>query len=259
MWNHVEYGEGRPLVLLHGFGMSHKAWKAVIPLLAPTRRVIAFDTAGFGESPELAAEIEPTIANLTVALRQQLIALGIDEPVDIVGNSMGGWIALEAARLGFARSVVAISPAGLWLTPPKHIMPIFFGLRRTARMLPRVTAWVMKNDVLRELFLAVPISNGARHMPVEDAIAAANDFAHAPGFERTFSSTLRFKDGESIAASVPITIAFGTKDWLLTRNTAQRREVLPKHIQWLTPKDWGHVPMWKDPEGVSALILNHTV
>ena len=40
--------------------------------------------------------------------------MGIELPVDIAGNSLGGSMALEAARRGIARSVVAISPAGLW-------------------------------------------------------------------------------------------------------------------------------------------------
>lgn len=258
MWNRLECGEGRPLVLLHGIGMSHKAWKPIIPLLAATRRVIAFDIAGFGDSPELAADIQPTVVNLAQALGRELKSMGIDQPVDIAGNSMGGWIALEAARIGLARSVVAISPAGLWLTPPKHIMPIFFGLRRTAQILPRMTSLLMKSSILREVFLAVPISNGARNIPYEDAMAATRDFAGAPGFEKTFSSTSRFSDGQSIPVSIPVTIAFGTKDWLLTRHTSQLKDDLPKHGTWLEPQGWGHVPMWKDPEGVVSLILNHT-
>jgi pimeloyl-ACP methyl ester carboxylesterase len=46
MWHYCETGSGPPLILLHGIGMSHAAWSAVIPRLRPMRRVIAFDIAG---------------------------------------------------------------------------------------------------------------------------------------------------------------------------------------------------------------------
>lgn len=93
MWNKLDIGSGRPLILLHGIGMSHKAWNPIIPILSQSRRVIAFDIAGFGDSPKFDLNLEPTIENLVKALAEQLHEIGIDEPVDIVGNSMGdGWL-----------------------------------------------------------------------------------------------------------------------------------------------------------------------
>src|SRR5262245_52276572 len=109
-WHHNETGTGRPLILLHGIGMSRAAWSAVTPYLRSTRRVIAFDIAGFGATPPLPRGTHPTLANLVTALMQSLAQLGIDTPVDIAGNSLGGSLALEAARRGVARSAVAIAP-----------------------------------------------------------------------------------------------------------------------------------------------------
>jgi pimeloyl-ACP methyl ester carboxylesterase len=117
MWHFIEQGQGRPLVLLHGIGMSNAAWKPVLSKLAESRRVIVFDIAGFGRSPLLPQSTPPTIINLVLELGNVLRKMGIDEPVDIAGNSLGAWMALEAARLGMARSVVAISPGGLWQKP----------------------------------------------------------------------------------------------------------------------------------------------
>jgi hypothetical protein len=85
-----------------------------MPFLCPTRRVIAFDTAGFGSTAPLPRGILPTIPNLVEYLDRSISGIGIRVPVDIAGNSLGGSMALEAARRGIARSVVAISPAGLW-------------------------------------------------------------------------------------------------------------------------------------------------
>src|SRR5690349_3737798 len=56
-WHHVERGRGRPLVLLHGIGMSHAAWTPVMGRLARERRVIAVDLAGFGRSAPLPDDV----------------------------------------------------------------------------------------------------------------------------------------------------------------------------------------------------------
>lgn len=256
MWYFVEKGQGRPLVLLHGIGMSHQAWQPVMDILAAHRRVIAFDVAGFGRSPILANGTAPTTINLAIQLSKMLKDLAIDEPVDIAGNSMGGWIALEAARLGLARSVVAISPAGLWQTRPLHAKYVFFGLRRMAHLFPSLTKHSLKIGLLRELMMAVPLSVGGRHIPAETALALTMDFVNAQGFEQTFAHSTRFTDGQDIQC--PVTVAFGTHDWLLTKDCRQTQE-LPKHFRWLEPQGWGHVPMWKDPQGVAELILDGSI
>lgn len=255
MWHHLDEGQGRPLVLLHGIGMSSRAWAPVLPRLAAWRRVLAFDVAGFGRSPLLPAHRPPTAINLVLALREVLKELGIAEPVDVVGNSMGGWMALEAARLGMARSVVAISPAGLWNQPPTHARHLFFTMRRVTRVAPGLVKAMLSVPWLRELLLAMPVSTGSRHMPADEAFAAALEFARAPGFDATFAQATRFEGGQGI--EVPVTVAFGTHDWLLPAQARQRVE-LPALTRWVEPRGWGHVPMWKDPQGVVQLILEGT-
>ena len=255
MWHFHQQGQGRPLVLLHGIGMSHKAWSPVFDLLAAQRKVIAFDVAGFGNSPILSHGIAPTTANFARQLGEELKRLGVTEPVDIVGNSMGGWMALEAARLGLARSVVAISPAGLWQQAPARAKYIFFGLRHLAGNFPQLTKKSLEFKIVRELFMAVPLSIGGRHIPANIAFDLTMDFVNAQGFEETFAHSTRFQDGKLI--NVPITIAFGQHDWLLNAKCRQKEE-LPSHVQWLEPVGWGHVPMWKDPHGVAQLILQRT-
>ena len=53
-----------PLILLHGIGMSHFAWKTIIDNLANERRVLPFDIPGFGITPPVPDNIQPTAANL---------------------------------------------------------------------------------------------------------------------------------------------------------------------------------------------------
>jgi pimeloyl-ACP methyl ester carboxylesterase len=90
-------------------------------------------------------------------------------------------------------------------------------------------------------------------MPARDAITAVNDLAAATGFEDTFASTTPPFSGRDIA--VPLTVAFGNRDWVLLKGSRQR-EALPPHAKLITMRNWGHVPMWIDPVGVSRLILD---
>src|SRR5262245_28022569 len=130
MWHYSETGSGRPLVLLNGIGMSHMVWDGLMRYLSSTRRVIAFDIAGFGSSPPLPKGMLPTISNLLEGLTRSIHQIGIEFPVDVAGNSLGGYMALEAASRGIARSVVAISPAGLWREhEASHVKYVFRSLR----------------------------------------------------------------------------------------------------------------------------------
>ena len=255
-WHFEATGSGPPLILLHGLGMSHAAWNAVTPYLCGTRRVIAFDIAGFGLTPPLSKGTDPTVANLVDSLERAIHDLAIGVPVDIVGNSLGGTLALEAARRGIARSVVAISPAGLWREhPPRHLRHVFRGLRFMTTNFAGPVKAAMRVPWLRELFLAVPISIGSSRMPVRDARRAIDDLAGSPAFEETFEHTRAPFSGRRI--TVPVTVAFGDRDWILPKGSWFRTE-LPAHTTWIDKPRWGHVPMWVDPAGVAQLILEGT-
>jgi pimeloyl-ACP methyl ester carboxylesterase len=253
-WHYGEAGAGAPLVLLHGLGMSHAAWRAVIPHLRGMRRVIAFDIAGFGSTPALPEGTVPSVPNLVDGLEGSLRKIGIDLPVDIAGNSLGGYMALEAAKRGIARSVVAISPAGLWREhPPGHLKYVFRALRYTAQRFPEIAKRAMFVPLLREIALAVPLSVGSRRMPARDAVRTIRDLASSKAFEATFENTRAPFSGRGI--TVPVTVAFGGRDYILPRRSRVRGG-LPMNTRWAEMPNWGHVPMWVDPEGVAQLILD---
>ncbi|MDI1301127.1 MAG: alpha/beta hydrolase [bacterium] len=256
-WNYIEQGSGRPLVLLHGIGMSAAAWKTVMPRLARERRVIAVDVAGFGRTPPLANGVPPTGANLATALGDTLRELGIDTPVDIAGNSMGGFIALEAAKQGLARSVVGISPGGLWKAEgiSLHTATALRLTRWAAINIPGVAHQAMQFAALRSLIMALPVSVSSWKMPAADAVQCTKVFAAATAFDETLHHASHFSGGTNLR--IPVTVAFGSRDWLLTAS-AQHRDELPAHTRWIKPRGWGHVPMWDDPAGVATLILEGT-
>ncbi len=109
--HYVSRGEGPPVVLLHGVGGLHAAWRPQLDALAESYRVVAWDMPGYcGEDID-----EPmTFAGLAAALGALLDELG-GGPVHLVGHSMGGMVAQEFAVGGQDRlaslTLLATSPA----------------------------------------------------------------------------------------------------------------------------------------------------
>ncbi|WP_432838299.1 alpha/beta fold hydrolase [Dactylosporangium sp. CA-092794] len=110
-----------PLLLLHGSGPGVTAtanWRAVIPALARTRRVIAPDQLGFGGTAT-GEDRQFGRAAWTGHAEALLDTLGVGT-VDVIGNSMGGAIALSLAlaRPTGVRRVVLMGPMGVAMTLP---------------------------------------------------------------------------------------------------------------------------------------------
>ena len=101
------------MLLIHGTGVNLRFWHPVVGRLAAHVTVIAVDLPGFGLTPPLRSGVPPTPAGFARVLADFLRELGCDG-AHVVGNSVGGWTALEMAKRGAARSVVALSSAGLW-------------------------------------------------------------------------------------------------------------------------------------------------
>ena len=88
-------GQGKPLLMVHGLGGNALNWMAVGPALAERYHAIAIDLAGFGQTP---LYHRSATVGANAELVNAFIEKVIDEPVVLMGNSMGGHIAvLEAA------------------------------------------------------------------------------------------------------------------------------------------------------------------
>ncbi|MFU1793960.1 alpha/beta fold hydrolase [Paenibacillus azoreducens] len=91
----IEFGSGRPVVLLHGISNSGRAWAPQItPLVEAGFRVIVPDHAGHGASAKLDHPLG--VSDLAADVVALLDHLSI-EAADIIGLSMGGMVALEIA------------------------------------------------------------------------------------------------------------------------------------------------------------------
>jgi pimeloyl-ACP methyl ester carboxylesterase len=185
-------GSGEPLLLVHGLGTSRDDFDRVRPLLEQRFDVIAVDLPGQGQTP--AVHARPTIDALSDALEADLDARGLRQ-VHMLGNSLGARLALELARRGRARSVVAIAPSGLSIPPERVFQVSAMALTSLAiRALRPVIPAISKHRAGRIALLA-----GLRARPWQataDEAQALIDGFGAPDFWRLLCW--------AIAADVPV-------------------------------------------------------
>lgn len=247
-------GQGEPLVLLHGLGSSRAAWAAIVPALADRFDVIAVDLPGFGTSAPLPADVEPSPAELAAAVAGTLEALAIDRP-HLVGNSLGGWVAMEMAKTRAVRSVTLLSPAGLWRRGTPLYCRVSLRLSRwLARHAGRALSRIVATRPGRLLVLGQMLAHPVR-LPAAQARSALQALGACPGFGATLKATARrrLRDAQQVAA--PVTVAFGSRDVVLLRHQSRDLGELPPGTRSSTLPGCGHLPMSDDPAGVSDLII----
>lgn len=255
--SHDRRGSGEPLLLIHGIGLHWQAWWPVLDrLTAAGFETVAIDAPGFGGSSPLAPGQQPTIYALAHAVAEFLDELGLRQ-AHMVGNSMGGAIALELARAGRASSVTAISPAGLWT--PKERTFCQVSLMSTLRALNKFPGAVSiaTSNALGRTLLASQLTGRPWRWPAQHMREAIGAVTQAQGFVGTLAAfdSYVLADAKQIS-NVPVTIAWGTRDRLLIPRQARRaRRLLPwaEHV-WLHGA--GHVPMWDDPQLVASTIID---
>lgn len=90
-----ERGQGKPVLLIHGFGANAYTWRHMVPALAQTHRVITLDLKGFGQSDK------PLDENYSVLDQAALVSEFIErknlKDLTLVGHSLGGGVALALA------------------------------------------------------------------------------------------------------------------------------------------------------------------
>jgi pimeloyl-ACP methyl ester carboxylesterase len=149
-----EGGEGPPLLLVHGFGGAAWNFSELAPLL-PGRRLIVPDLPGHGGSSPLPA---PTLTGFADAL-----AAILEGPVDVLGHSMGGVVALRLAERhpSLVRRIVLAAAAGISSsTRLAEITLALAGLVQPGKIAGRRVGLVARSRWLRNLvFGGFEVSN----------------------------------------------------------------------------------------------------
>ncbi len=253
-------GRGTPLVCLHGFTDTWRTWELVLPTLKGRHDVLAPTLPGHAGGPAL--DGEPNEGTLADALEAMMDEAGI-ETAHVVGNSLGGYLALQLAERGRARSVIALAPAGGWAAGDDSFRDTLAYFTSTQELLKVAAVHadriVASAEGRRQATLMV--TERYEHLP-PDLIAhqirgAANCEAVGPliEFAEREGWTL-----ERERITCPVRIVWGTTDRLLKWPAATRRF----REDWVPEADWvkldgvGHCIQLDVPGETTELILEFT-
>jgi pimeloyl-ACP methyl ester carboxylesterase len=243
-----DVGSGPVLLLVHGFPLDHTMWREQIEYFSPSRRVLAPDLRGFGNSSPTEGTV--TMRQFADDLAALLDTLRIAEPVDFCGLSMGGYIAwpffqhyrdkvrslilcdTRAAadnpearenRLGLATKVLQCGPGFIAETMPDKL---FAGSTRDSNP-----------DLVREVQDVIRSGNG------QGIAAASRGMAERPDV----TSLLPTID-------VPTLVIVGEEDPISTRDEMQGIARAIPGAEFVPVRDAGHMAPLEQPAIVNAAI-----
>ena len=250
---------GEPLVLIHGFSATRGVWDPLMESLQRDHEVLAVNLAGHVGGAEIPEGTDVSVGGLVEAVEHDMDAAGF-QTAHVVGNSLGGWISLELAKRGRARSVVAIAPAGGWeqgTRDEQRLRALFTRSHKlSSRMLPRVERW-MRRPRLRRLLLSQIAARGDRIPAAAAAQMVRNSVECSVYFELMEAITRDGPPKSFDGVSVPVLLVWGTRDRILPpkRYSERLRRMLP-NAEWVELKGLGHMPMSDDPELVGRTIAS---
>jgi pimeloyl-ACP methyl ester carboxylesterase len=253
-------GSGPPLVLLHGFSDTWRVWELVLPALERRHDVLALTLAGHAGGPPVEGDV--SAGALADAVERAMDEAGF-ATAQLVGNSLGGYLALQLAARGRADTVVALAPAGGWARGDDSRRDL---LRFQAELLDQVKAAAPHAEAV----LATPagrrratasIAVSFEHIPAEllahQLRGAAGCTAGLAMLDQAARETW---DVDAERITCPVRVVWGTADRLLPWPSAAARfrtDWLP-HADWVELDGVGHAPQLDVPLETAQLILGFT-
>ncbi len=229
---------GPRLVLLHGLAADAQSWSVLATRLARTgRRLTAIDLPGHGATTLPATGLDDAAA----AVAGFLETLG-DEPVELVGHSLGGAIACRAARRvpSRVRRLTLLAPAGL-----DRAIDVDF-----IRGIVRARTGGTLQHLLRRLTVRAPAMTPAQLEALAAELsqgrlaAIADALVDEGGQQIDITADLR-------ALSLPVRIVWGVQDRIIPwTHVAYAGSTCAVHLI----QDAGHAPHWDQPAEVAALF-----
>jgi len=200
--------------------------------------------------------VPPSLDALADGIEAELDRAGFSA-VHIAGNSLGGWIAIELARRGRARSLVLLSPAGACRSQ-RRLAATASAIRLSVKGLSRVSQHadtIASRPLLRWLLLSSQVAHPSRARP-EWLAASIRAAAVAPAVDELLRDLPR-RQVEPLSAgqTYPIRVAWPEHDRVLPFEHfgAPMLEQIPDADLVRIP-DVGHVPMSDDPAAIAKLI-----
>jgi pimeloyl-ACP methyl ester carboxylesterase len=237
--HYFEVGQGPTVILLHGMGGSKEQWFANIGALASKYHVYAIDQIGFGQSDK--PLLDYRIATFTDFLYGFMQAEKIAKAT-MVGNSFGGWIALDFAvqHPEMVDKLVLVDAAGLpWQGPLPDLNPSTIAGWRTLIELVFYDKKMVSDEGVMQAF--------TQHMRNNDGYTIQRTVAN-------FAQP-QFEDGKLASIHAATLVAWGRQDELIPLASGEKLRDGIAGAKLRVFEHCGHVPqIEKSAEFNQALL-----
>jgi pimeloyl-ACP methyl ester carboxylesterase len=252
-------GQGSPLVCLHGFTDTWRTWELVLPMLERRHEVLAPALPGHAGGPPLPEALDDHA--LVSGVERVMDGAGWDT-AHVVGNSLGGWVALQLAARGRARTVVALAPAGGWAQDDPMVEERFDHFTRMRQLVQGAAPYadrIVSTPEGRRRATEYTTVN-FEHIPHDLLAHQIRGVAGCDGAEALIAWARQV--GYPLQAEridCPVRIIWGTEDKLLPWPAAavRYRESLAD-ADWIELPGVGHSPQLDSPAQTAELILEFT-
>jgi pimeloyl-ACP methyl ester carboxylesterase len=243
-----EQGDSRPLVFVHGLSGQWQNWLENIPRFAQQRRVVALDLPGFGTTPMPAEPITIDYYGRVVAELCERLELA---PAVLVGNSMGGYVAAEAAidAPEAVERLMLVSAAGI----SQRDVPLERALR-AGKILGLATRAStaqrrrhMARPALRHWILSTVVRHPTRLAP-DIAFEGLVKGSGKPGFLDALAACIDYDFRDRLPEiACPTLVVWGRDDAIIPVADADTYVELIAGARKLIFEDTGHVAMVERP------------
>lgn len=254
--NYVEIGEGEPILFVHGLSGCWQNWLENLPHCGRERRAIAIDLPGFGASPMPRWEIDiPAYGRL---LHDFCEKLGVQAGT-VVGNSMGGLVAIEAVTAGprrFERLVLA-SAAGILNTwsPEERAVATAWAWRHFGPRYYRAARFIVSRPRARQLVFGPFVRYPSRLRGDLLLEQIRGGMQRAEGFEQALLATLRHDVRDRLGEiDLPTMVVAGLSDRVIPVSAAvsYHRRISGSRLEIF--ERTGHLPQLERPLRFNALL-----
>ena len=243
----VSLGNGKPILLLHGFDSCFLEFRRIYPLLKNDFKLIIPDLYGFGFSPRLKT-IKNNPDRIISTLLNLIDQIDLGGKLNIIGASMGGSVALSLSNklLDNVEKLLLLSPAGLFGTP-----------KSIPRPFNQIGASFLGSQFVRKSLCRQAFANPNKSVgKMEEQIASIHlgcpgwrnslaSFAESGGFAGTYKE---IKD-------IPIKTICGEQDRILGKREMGKLRMINK-LNLLSLKNCGHLPHLDLPFLTGKIIVD---
>ncbi|HWJ07906.1 MAG TPA: alpha/beta fold hydrolase [Nocardioides sp.] len=251
---YLDYGEGPPLLLVHGMAGSWQTWLLNLRALGAEHRVIAVDLPGFGGSEPLPAGAG--FSGYLTTLRGLLDQLGIDRAA-VFGHSLGGLVALSfaVARPERTACLVLVSAGGVELAAARlRLIQAAFWLFRLVLVTPGVRRALVRGNGGR--FVLSPAVHHWRELPAA-LVDQMMPRAIGAGFmEAVRLGSEQLKQLTPERVGVPVLLVWGQQDRILPPAAARDLVTRLRQAQLVVLDDVGHCAMFEAADEFEGLALD---